>query len=130
MIIEFKTDFLNRKMISPFYEGDLNVGLNIQWNGEEGDSIYIYPFNGVKLPTGLYIKLPIGFEFQIRPRNELAENHGITVIAPATIDSGSLGEINVSLFNLGHEPFKVNAGDCIAQMVLSSVLRATPWERD
>ncbi len=71
------------------------------------------------IPTGLAIALPHGFEAQIRPRSGLALNHGITVLnSPGTIDADYRGEIKVILINHGKEPFTVQRGMRIAQMVV------------
>lgn len=72
------------------------------------------------IPTGLYISLPAGHEAQIRPRSGLSYKHGISVVnAPGTIDADYRGEIGVLLINLSHEPFTINDGDRIAQMVVT-----------
>ncbi len=71
------------------------------------------------IPTGLAIALPHGFEAQIRPRSGLAINHGVTVLnSPGTIDADYRGEIKVILINHGKEPFTVQRGMRIAQMVV------------
>ena len=71
------------------------------------------------IPTGLSIALPPGFEAQIRPRSGLAINHGVTVLnTPGTIDADYRGEIKVILINHGKEPFTVQRGMRIAQMVV------------
>ncbi len=78
--------------------------------------------------TGLAIELPPGCEAQIRPRSGLALNHAITLPnSPATIDPGYRGEIRVILLNLGREPYRIQRGDRIAQMV---VARYEPVEWD
>lgn len=78
--------------------------------------------------TGLAIELPPGFEAQIRPRSGLALHHAITLPnAPATIDPGYRGEIRVILLNLGSRPYRVRAGDRIAQMVVARY-EAVEWE--
>lgn len=84
-----------------------------------------------KVPTGLAIELPEGYEAQVRPRSGLASKHGITVLnAPGTIDSDYRGELAVLLVNLGSEPFVVNDGDRIAQLVVAPVSRAMFLVRD
>ena len=71
------------------------------------------------IPTGLAIALPQGFEAQIRPRSGLAINHGVTVLnSPGTIDADYRGEIKVILINHGKEPFTIQRGMRIAQMVV------------
>ena len=76
------------------------------------------------IPTGLYIELPEGTEAQVRPRSGLALKHGITVLnSPGTVDADYRGELRVLLINHGKEPFVVNDGERIAQMVISRYIR-------
>ena len=77
------------------------------------------------IPTGVRCAIPGGFEAQIRPRSGLAARHGITLLnSPGTIDADYRGEIQVILVNLGQEPYTVQPGDRIAQMVIAPVTRA------
>ncbi len=70
--------------------------------------------------TGLFIELPVGFEAQIRPRSGLAFKNGLTVLnSPGTIDADYRGEIKVILVNLSNEPFTINDGERVAQMVIA-----------
>ncbi|MCC6538604.1 MAG: dUTP diphosphatase [Bryobacterales bacterium] len=79
------------------------------------------------VPTGLAIELPPGFEAQIRPRSGLALKHAITVPnAPGTIDPAYRGEVSVILLNLGREPYTIQPGDRIAQMVIARY-EAVEW---
>jgi dUTP pyrophosphatase len=79
------------------------------------------------VPTGLALELPPGFEAQVRPRSGLALRHAITMPnAPATIDPGYRGEIRIILLNLGREPYTVEPGDRIAQMVIARY-EAVEW---
>ncbi len=73
-------------------------------------------------PTGFAVAIPPGFEIQIRPRSGLAIKHGVTLPnTPATIDSDYRGELKVGLINLGTEPFQVDRGMRIAQLVVARV---------
>lgn len=77
------------------------------------------------VPTGLYIELPEGFEAQIRPRSGLAAKHGISIAnAPGTIDADYRGEIRVLLVNLSDEPFVIETGERIAQMIIARYEKA------
>ena len=77
------------------------------------------------IPTGLAIALPRGTEAQVRPRSGLAARHGISVLnTPGTIDADYRGEIQVILVNFGAEPFAVERGQRIAQLVIAPVLQA------
>jgi dUTP pyrophosphatase len=87
----------------------------------------IYLFGGAQaiISTGLRMRVPEGYEVQIRPRSGLAAKHGITVLnSPGTIDSDFRGEVRVILINHGNEGFVIRPGDKIAQMVLAPVTRA------
>jgi dUTP pyrophosphatase len=80
------------------------------------------------IPTGIHIGIPDGFEAEIRPRSGLAFRYGVTILnTPGTIDSDYRGEVKVILINLGNEPFIVNNGDRIAQMVFKNIVRGI-WE--
>lgn len=81
------------------------------------------------VPTGLFIALPDGTEAQVRPRSGLAAKHGITVLnTPGTIDADYRGEIKVILVNLSNEPFVINPGERIAQMVVARYEKVD-WEQ-
>ena len=72
------------------------------------------------IPTGLYLEIPAGYEVQVRPRSGLAAKKGVTVLnAPGTIDADYRGEVCVILVNLSNEPFTVERGERIAQLVLA-----------
>ncbi len=88
------------------------------------EPLVIDPGERALVPTGLAIAVPAGFEAQVRSRSGLALRHGVCVLnGPGTIDSDYRGEIGVILANLGGEPFRVERGDRIAQLVVTSVER-------
>lgn len=94
-------------------------------------TIILNPGGRVLIPTGLYMAIPEGYEFQIRPRSGLALSHGITVVnTPGTIDAIYRGNIGVILKNDGTEPFIIEQGDRIAQGVLNKVEEANLIETD
>ena len=77
------------------------------------------PLSGMAIPVGFAMELPSGYEAQIRPRSGLAAKHHITVTnSPGTVDANYRGEIKAILYNLGKEPFIIQCGDRIAQMVI------------
>jgi dUTP pyrophosphatase len=87
--------------------------------------VVIDPGRSALVPTGLAMALPAGFEAQIRPRSGLAVRHGVTILnAPGTIDADYRGEVKVALINLGSEPYTVERGERIAQMVVGRVYQA------
>lgn len=76
------------------------------------------------VPSGFALEIPPGWELQIRPRSGLAARHGVTIVnAPATIDSDYRGEIRVALINLGREPFVIERGMRVAQVLPARVVR-------
>lgn len=84
--------------------------------------LIIYPGGRALIPTGIKMALPVGFEAQVRPRSGLALKYGITVLnTPGTIDSDYRGDVGVVLINHGTEPFVVNQGDRIAQLVITQI---------
>ena len=84
------------------------------------EPVTLNPLERAMIPTGLYIALPDGTEAQVRPRSGLAAKFGISVLnSPGTIDADYRGEIKVILVNLSNEPFVVNPGERIAQMVVA-----------
>ena len=102
----------------PEYATPLSAGLDLRANIEE--SVVLRPMERQLIGTGLYIALPPGYEAQVRPRSGLALKHGITVLnTPGTIDADYRGEVKVLLINLSAEPFTVNEGERIAQMVIA-----------
>jgi len=93
--------------------------------------VTVDPSSSALIPTGLAIELPEGYEAQLRPRSGLALRHLISLPnSPATIDADYRGEVGVILINHGREPFTVNHGDRIAQMVVSKVDRVAFEEVD
>ncbi len=107
----------------PKYKTNGAAGIDLKANIEA--SIELLPFERVLIPTGLYMSIPEGYEAQIRGRSGLALNHGITLAnGVGTIDSDYRGEIKVILINLSDEPYVINKGDRIAQMVFSKFEQA------
>lgn len=102
----------------PEYQTPLSAGLDIRANLDE--SVTLRPLERAMIPTGLFVELPEGCEMQIRPRSGLAAKHGITVLnSPGTIDADYRGEIKVILVNLSNEPFTIESGERIAQMIVA-----------
>lgn len=102
----------------PAYATAQSAGMDLRANIPE--SITLQPLERRLIPTGLHIALPEGYEAQVRPRSGLALKHGITVLnSPGTIDSDYRGELMVLLINLSQDPFTVNDGERIAQLVIA-----------
>lgn len=102
----------------PQYATPLSAGLDLRANLSE--PITLQPLERTLVPTGLYMALPAGYEAQVRPRSGLAIKKGIGVLnSPGTIDADYRGEICVILVNLSNEPFVIEDGERIAQMVVA-----------
>lgn len=102
----------------PAYATALSAGMDLRADLEQ--PLVLGTLERALVPTGLHIELPAGYEAQIRPRSGLAAKHGISIVnAPGTIDADYRGEIKVVLVNLSKEPFTVNPGERIAQMVVA-----------
>ena len=107
----------------PDYKSDASAGMDLRANLEQ--SITLNPLARAIIKTGLFIEIPIGFEAQVRPRSGLAAKKGITVLnSPGTIDADYRGEIGVILVNLSSEPFVIENGERIAQLVIAKHERA------
>jgi dUTP pyrophosphatase len=107
----------------PVYASEEAAGADVRAANES--PIVIAPGSFARIPTGLFLEIPSGYEVQIRPRSGLALNHQITVLnSPGTIDSDYRGEIQIILINHGTKEFSVTYGMRIAQMVLSPVVQA------
>ncbi len=102
----------------PKYSTPSAAGMDLRANLEA--PVALAPLERKLIPTGIFIELPEGYECQIRPRSGLALKHGITVLnTPGTVDADYRGEIGVILVNLSNEPFVVNDGERICQMVVA-----------
>jgi dUTP pyrophosphatase len=108
----------------PAYQTLDAAGVDLVAALQDDAPILLAPGTRALIPTGLVLALPPGTEAQIRPRSGLALKHGVTVLnTPGTIDADYRGEIAVILINLGAEPFRVERGMRIAQMVVAPVAR-------
>lgn len=106
----------------PAYESHGAAGLDVR--AAIAEPVTLEPGAIARIPSGFALEVPEGFEMQIRPRSGLASKHGVTLAnSPATIDSDYRGEITIALVHLGREPFVVERGMRIAQMVLARVPR-------
>jgi len=112
---------------TPAYATEQSAGVDLKANIQE--PVQLGSLERKLIPTGLFIALPKGYEAQVRPRSGLALKHGITVLnTPGTIDADYRGEICVILVNLSREPFLINPGERIAQMVIAKH-ETVQWEK-
>ena len=110
---------------TPAYETEGSAGMDLRAAVPEDQPLTLAPGQRALVPTGLKIALQPGFEAQVRPRSGLALKHGVTCLnSPGTVDSDYRGEVGVILINHGAEPFVIQRGERIAQMVVARHARA------
>ena len=125
MTIRIAFKKLHKDAVLPRYstEGSAGFDFHVVEAGK------LWPCERVLVRTGLAVQVPEDFELQLRPRSGLALKNGITLTnTPATIDSDYRGEIGIILENRGHEVFEWEAGDRLAQGVISPIVRAVLYE--
>ncbi|MDB3906391.1 dUTP diphosphatase [Crocinitomicaceae bacterium] len=111
----------------PAYETTASAGLDVRANIDA--PITLEPMERSLVKTGLFLEIPVGFECQVRPRSGLALKKGITVLnAPGTIDADYRGEVGVILINLSNEPFVIENGERVAQLVFARYEQAE-WQQ-
>jgi dUTP diphosphatase len=113
----------------PAYQSEHAAGLDLVAAVPAGAPLILAPGQRAAIPTGIVIAIPPGAEGQIRPRSGLALRHGVTVLnSPGTVDADYRGEVHVILANFGADPFQVERGARIAQLVLAATLQAVICE--
>lgn len=119
-----KIDIVNKSGHDlPTYETIASAGMDLR--AVVSEPIVLGPLERAIVKTGLFIELPVGYEAQVRPRSGLAAKKGVTVLnSPGTIDADYRGEIGVILVNLSNEPFTIESGERIAQLVIAKHERA------
>ncbi len=114
---------LHNNAIIPRYMTDHAAGLDLCAALDE--EVTLLPGCRTLVPTGLAMSIPVGYEGQVRPRSGLALNLGVTLVnSPGTIDADYRGEIGVIMINHGENPFRINHGDRIAQLLIAPVTHA------
>jgi dUTP pyrophosphatase len=120
-------DWADTALPLPSYETPGAAGADIRANlrpEDRASGFTLDPMHRAIVPTGLRVEIPLGYEMQIRPRSGLAVKHGITLPnTPGTIDSDYRGPLGVALINLGAEPYTIQHGDRIAQMIIAPVVQ-------
>jgi len=123
MIVRVRRLAANLPLPERASSGSAGVDLRAAVEGK----VSLQPGQRKLIPTGLALELERGWEGQLRPRSGLAFHHGITLVnSPGTIDSDYRGEIRVLLINHGSEPFEIERGERIAQLVIAPVVD-TEW---
>lgn len=110
---------LDDQLEAPAYAYPGDAGLDLR----STVSLTLQPFERVMVPCGIAVAIPDGYCGLVVPRSGLAAKHGISIVnAPGLVDSGYRGELKVILINLdAHQPFAIERGDRIAQLVISPV---------
>ena len=94
------------------------------------EHLTIEPGGRAAVRTGIAVAVPPGFYGRVAPRSGLAVRHGIDVLA-GVIDSDYRGEILCALVNHGREPFEIEPGARIAQLVVEAIATPEPaWAED
>lgn len=115
----------------PAYETADAAGFDLRAACPQDKPISLNPGERLLVPTGMVMEIPSGHEGQIRPRSGLAYKNGITCLnTPGTIDADYRGEVQVLLINHGSEPFKIERGMRIAQMIIAPVTQVKIVESD
>lgn len=104
----------------PAYASEGSSGMDIR--AALPEPMTLHPGDIRLIPTGLRMAVPVGYEIQVRPRSGLSLKHGITVVnTPGTIDADYRGPVGIILGNVSREPFTIERGDRIAQLVVQRV---------
>lgn len=120
--IEFKYLEHGLGLPLPVYETGASAGMDLRAAVPEDDPVTLKPGERALIPTGFAMALPVGFEAQVRPRSGLAAKNGVSVLnTPGTIDADYRGEVKVILVNFGHDPFVVERGLRVAQMIIAPI---------
>ena len=116
----------NSKNTLPEYKTTGAAGMDLHANLDA--DLTLQPLERILVPTGLFMKIPFGYEAQVRPRSGLAYKKGLTVAnAPGTIDSDYRGELKVILINLSNEEVTITDGERVAQLVIAKH-EVAEWE--
>ncbi len=115
----------------PAYETGGAAGMDLRAAVAQDQPLTLLPGKRTLVPTGFVFEIPSGYEGQVRPRSGLAFKNGVTCLnTPGTIDSDYRGEVKVLLVNLGDEPFVIERGMRIAQMVIAPVTQVAVREAE
>ena len=117
---------ISKSGVLPAYETEGSAGMDLRAYLDA--PVTLAPMERALIPTGIFLAVPRGYEAQVRARSGLAIKHGIGLVnGIGTIDSDYRGEVKVALINWGREPFTIENGDRIAQLVIAAYERVD-WE--
>ena len=113
---KFKIKKLHELAVIPEYKTSGSSGMDLS----SVEEVTINPFERKLVPTGLAIQLEQGYEAQIRPRSGTSIKHGLTLInCVGTVDSDFIGQIFIPMVNISNEPYTIQVGERVAQMVIA-----------
>ncbi|MDR2964720.1 MAG: dUTP diphosphatase [Treponema sp.] len=125
--MELKILRLDARIPLPEYQTEGAAGMDLR--AYLKNDITLPPQGRIKVPTGLRMEIPAGYEGQVRPRSGLAIKSGLTVLnSPGTIDSDYRGDVEVILVNLSDKDVIIKDGERIAQLVIAPVVRVRAVE--
>ena len=120
---------ISKSGVLPAYETEGSAGMDLRAYLDA--PVTLAPMERALIPTGIFLAVPRGYEAQVRARSGLAVKHGIGLVnGIGTIDSDYRGEVKVALINWGSEPFTIENGDRIAQLVIAAYERVDWEEKD
>lgn len=126
MGVQIKVVRLHEDTQLPQYQTTGSAGMDL--HARLDGPLALGPLERAVIPTGIAIALPEGHEAQIRARSGLSSKHGITMVnGVGTIDSDYRGEVGALVINLSNEPFVIEPGMRIAQMIFARYEQAA-WE--
>ena len=103
---------LDRGAFVPVRAHDTDAGADLRSPVET-----VVPARGSRvIDTGVHIQLPHGFVGMLKSKSGLNVKHGIT--SEGVIDEGYTGPIKVKLYNHGDEPYRIERGDKVTQLVI------------
>lgn len=118
MGVQIKVVRLHEDTQLPQYQTTGSAGMDL--HARLDGPLTLGPLERTVVPTGIAIALPEGHEAQIRARSGLSSKHGITMVnGVGTIDSDYRGEVGALVINLSNEPFVIEPGMRIAQMIFA-----------
>lgn len=125
LVVDLEILKMDERVETPFYATKASAGFDLKAFIPEQGEIILKAGSRDKIPTGLKMVIPQGFEVQIRPRSGLAFKHGISLTnTPGTIDSDYRGELQILIINHGDEDFVIKHGERVAQAVIAPVWQA------
>jgi dUTP pyrophosphatase len=125
LVVDLEILKMDERVETPFYATKASAGFDLKAFIPEQGEIILKVGSRDKIPTGLKMVIPQGFEVQIRPRSGLAFKHGISLTnTPGTIDSDYRGELQILIINHGDEDFVIKHGERVAQAVIAPVWQA------